>query len=225
MGKILLLFVPQFAFALSLSPTPFPVFLKAGFSTVLEFEETPTKVVLGDGQSFQIEKLDKSLVIKTRATNANTNMFVYFKTKPPRLFVLTASDEVEPTYYRKFEPALPPITKSPPKAVVYKAGAKLLSVQFSPKKDFLTIEVEVSAGPGARISPLWNKVQIAHSKDTISPDKLWSERKEIQKDSRSKARFIFNKPDLPRNRTNTRLVIPIAGLKEPITVSLTGRIQ
>src|SRR5476651_1017859 len=81
---------------------PFPVFLKAGFSSVLEFEEVPVRVVLGDGQSFQVEKVERSLVVRTLSPYAASNMFVYFKDTAPRLFVLTASEDANPTYYKKF---------------------------------------------------------------------------------------------------------------------------
>src|SRR4051794_22875125 len=92
--------LPLFSVA---SSAPFPVFLKSGFSTVLEFEEIPTRVVLGDAQSFQVEKLDKSIVIRTLAPYAVGNMFVYFRSKETQLFILSASEDAEPTYYKKFE--------------------------------------------------------------------------------------------------------------------------
>jgi hypothetical protein len=219
---IFLLLIPNFAFAITVNPTPFPVFLKAGYSTILEFEDIPIRVVLGDSQSFQVEKLDRSIVIKTLASYANTNMFVYFKTKDPRLFVLTASEDAEPTYYKKFETIAPPPAKKV--AIVYKKSAKLLSAQFSTKKDYLTVEIVVSAGAEAKLLPQWNKVRLAHNTDTLSPDKLWSERKEVQKDSNSKARFIFHKPNLPRDRKNTRLIIPLHGSSNPLVISLAGRL-
>ena len=78
---------------------PFPVFLRQGFSSVLEFEEAPTRVVLGDTQNFQVEKLDKSLILKTLVPYATTNMFAYFREKDPKIFILTASeDDVRPDF-------------------------------------------------------------------------------------------------------------------------------
>ena len=102
-----LLLFPMLAFAAA-PPTPFPVFLKSGFSSVLDFEEAPTRVVLGDAQSFQVEKFERSLVVRALTPYASSNMFVYFRSAEPRLFVLTASEDAEPTYYKKFEEPLAP---------------------------------------------------------------------------------------------------------------------
>lgn len=225
MIKFILLLIPQFAMALTLNPAPFPIFLRAGFSTVLEFEDTPTKVVLGDSQSFQVEKLDHSLVVKTRASYATSNMFVYFKTKEPKLFILTASEENEPTYYKKFELLVPPkpIIQNT-QALSLKREMKLISAQFTPKKDFLTVEIEVSADSKSKIIPQWDKVRLSHNKNTIAPYKLWAERKEIQKDSRTKARFIFNKPNLGQKLNDVKLIVPVAGSKA-LTVNLSGRLR
>lgn len=225
MLKYIFVFLPCFAFALSASPTPFPVFLKAGFSTVLEFEEAPTKVVLGDAKSFQVEKLDRSIVIKTLAPYANTNMFVYFKTKEPRLFVLTASEEAEPTYYKKFETLAPPKPAVTSSKVTYRRGATIISAKFTPKKDFLTIEAQISSDSRSKISPHWDKIALVVGKAHLKPDKLWSERKEVQKDAKVKARFVFNKPNLPRDLKSARLVIPFVESATPFAVALAGRIQ
>lgn len=225
MFKYIFLFFPNLAFALSISPTPFPIFLKMGFSTVLEFEEAPTKVVLGDAKSFQVEKLDRSIVIKTLAPYANTNMFVYFRSKEPRLFVLTASEEAEPTYYKKFETIIPPKPTNIDTKIIYRRGATITSAKFTPKKDFLTIEALISSDSKSKVSPQWNKIALVVGKTSLSPDKLWSERKEVQKDSKVKARFVFNKPNLQRDLKNAHLVVPIAESTSPITVTVNGRVQ
>ena len=106
------LLLPIIESAQGAPPIPFPVFLRAGFSTVLEFDDAPVKVVLGDPNSFHLEKLDKSLVLQTLAPYATTNMFVYFKKLEPRLFVVTASEDAEPTYYRKFETPPPIVVRA-----------------------------------------------------------------------------------------------------------------
>jgi len=220
MIRIILLLIPQFA--LAADPLTFPVFLRSGFSTILEFEEVPTKVVLGDTQSFQIEKLDKSLVIKTLAPYATSNMFVYFKVKAPRLFVLTASEDAEPTYYKKFESVIPPKPKTIAQVKKHNRGILLKSATFSPKKDFLTIEVSISADGSQKIRPSWEKVRLLNGKNSIAPSKLWSERQEVQKDSSIVARFIFNKPNIPIGLKNIKLVVPLEGVTTPFTMSLAG---
>lgn len=219
MIKFILLFIPQFAFALSLSPTPFPVFLKYGFSSVLEFEEAPTRVVLGDPQSFQIEKLEKSIVIKALASYATSNMFVYFKSKEPKLFVLSASEDSEPTYYKKFESVVPPKPKPVRSSTITTQSLRVISAKFDPKKDYLTVEVQIGASSKSLLKPQWNLVRLTHNGKALESDKLWSERKEVQKDTKIKARFIFNKPNIPRNLKGVTLVMPILGNSKPMTAA------
>ena len=68
--------IPALSFAAqtNLSPTPFPVFLKLGFSAMLKFAEAPVTAVLGDAESFQVEKLGNSLVVRTLVTEASATV-------------------------------------------------------------------------------------------------------------------------------------------------------
>lgn len=220
---LLFLLIPTFSWAGSLnSPAPFPIFLKLGFSSVVEFEEVPTRVVIGDGHNFQVEKLDHSLIIKTVVPYATTNLFVYFKEKAPKLFVLTASDEAEPTYFKKFEtiktvPSIP----SPNIAPVVKASScRLISSEFDRKKDYLIVNVEISASSSQAIKPIWNQVQLRYAKQKIIPSKLWSERKDIQRDTHVRARFIFAKPNIPRSLSGVTLLIPVTSGGRSFSVAL-----
>jgi hypothetical protein len=226
MMKYLFLLLPLFAQAGSLPPSAYPVFLKAGFSSVLEFDEAPSRVVLGDSQSFQIEKLDHSLVVKTLTPYAATNMFVYFGSETPRLFVLTASEDAEPTYYRKFEAPNPPKSDSRLEEArstaprTYKQGAKVLLAQFDAKKDYLTIEVELAADGKEPIRPAWPLVRLKSNSAVIVPYRLWAERQEVQKDASIRTRFIFAKPNIPRDLKGVFLIIPIQGTIAPMTLAL-----
>ena len=217
------LFFAQAAFAASLGPTPFPVFLKEGFSTILEFEEAPTQVVLGDANVFQVEKLNRSIVIKPLVTYATTNMFVYFKTKDARLFILAASEDAEPTYYKKFESFVPKKPESKAVAISRRSftqSATISSVSFDAKKDFLTVDVVLSAGTNAKVVPSWDLVRLRHKGNSVSPTKLWSERREAQKDSAIKARFIFAKPNVPGDLKEVSLVIPLKGSTKPFSIAM-----
>lgn len=226
MIKYILIFLPTISLAANLSPTPFPVFLKAGFSSVLEFDETPTKVVLGDSQNFQIEKLDRSLVVKTLAPYATGNMFVYFKSQEPKLFILVASEDAEPIFYRKFEPPIQAKVAGTPVAKtggpVYQRTTRLLSSKFDPKKDYLTVEIEITADSKEVLKPTWALVRLSYNRATIAPMKLWAERQDVQKDSRVKARFIFAKPNIPRNLQGVTLIVPLQGYPTSISLALRG---
>lgn len=204
---------------------PFPVFLKAGFSSVLEFDEIPSRIVLGDAQKFQVEKLDHSLVIKTLTPFAATNMFVYFHDVPPRLFVLTASEDAQPTFYKSFtEPPAPPkkTMRVTPTASQGEKGGRLLSAKFDAKKDYLTVDCVVQADSSSLLRPSWSLVRLIYSGTPIAPLKVWAERKDVQKNAAVRARFIFAKPNIPRDLAGTSLVIPLEGSLIPIRIKLKG---
>lgn len=224
-----LLFIYSILYVTSLlattSSSPFPLFLKAGFSSVLEFEEIPTQIVLGDTQSFQVEKLNRSLVVKAVNPNTSSNMFVYFKDKTPQIFILTASDEAEPIYYKKFESTskkdlTPQLSRKP---VARKRSTTVLSTAFNDKKDSFVTEVLVSADSTASVAPNWKLVRLKFKGKEIKPKELWSERNVVQKDSQVKARFSFVKPDIPRNLKDVTLVIPLKDSRNPVTLKFVVR--
>ena len=233
--NLILMLWPVVSMAGQLAPTPLPIFLKAGFSSVLEFDEAPTRVVLGNGQSFQVEKTDRSLVIRALASYAATNMFVYFKDEDPRLFILSASEDANPTYYKKFEKEVSP--RLPEKAashVVAKSLSKvikkvepqagyvvrILRTEFDTKKDYLTLECDLESQSKEVLKPVWNLVRLTYKTSAITPYKLWAERQEVQKDSHVKFRVIFAKPNLPRDLKAVALVLPLLGQPTAINVSL-----
>jgi hypothetical protein len=188
----------------------------------VEFEEVPTRVVIGDGHNFQVEKLDHSLIIKALVPYATTNLFVYFKEKAPKLFVLTASDDAEPTYFKKFETIkVVPNAPSPNLApVINTSSCRLISSEFDRKKDYLTVNVEISASSKQTIKPIWNQIRLQYAKQKIVPAKIWSERKDVQRDTHIRARFIFAKPNVPRSLSGVILLIPVTNGGRPFSVAL-----
>ena len=221
MIKFIVILFPLFANA-SISPTPFPVFLKEGFSSILEFEESPTQVVLGDQNLFQVEKLGRSIVIKPLIPYATTNMFVYFKTKETRLFILTASDDNEPTYFKKFTTVVPPKPVSSVKAVSIRSGRSALvkNSSFDKKKDYLTVDFEISADSKSKIIPDWDRIRLKYKDRHIEPSKVWSERREVQRDSKIKARLIFTKPNIPLDLKGVSMMIPVKGETKALSANL-----
>lgn len=220
---LIALFLSQMAFAMNVSPTPFPVFLREGFSSILEFEESPTQVVLGDQNLFQIEKLQRSIVIKPLVPYATTNMFVYFKSQETKLFILTASEDNEPTYFKKFTSLAPPkaaakISNASPR--IYGRKAIVRKSAFDKKKDYLTVDFEISADSSAKISPDWDRIRLKHKDRYVSPSKLWSERREVQRDSSVKARLVFTKPNIPIDMRDVSIVVPVKGSTRAFTVNL-----
>lgn len=211
---------------LAAHPVPFPVFLKIGFSSILEFDEAPTRVVLGDSQTFQVERLERSLVLRTLVAYATSNMFVYFKTATPRLFVLTASEDAEPTYFKNLETPKEP---APPRPVARRGSiqsksgvSQIISAKFDARKDYLTVEVRIAADSAHLLRPNWNLVRLRHLTTIQAPAKLWAERKDVQKDSTIRARFIFAKPNVPRDLSDSLLIVPIEGQLTPLTLTLRG---
>lgn len=227
MKEIILLLVSSVAFGST--PAPYPVFLKAGFSSVLDFSEAPSRVVLGDSQRFQVERLDRSLVIKALAPYAATNMFVYFPGQEPKLFVLSASEDAEPTYYRRFESPIPQKIENksnvPTQKIAFKAGTRVVFSQFDAKKDYLSVEIEITADSKETIRPTWGWVRLKYGGSALVPYKLWAQRQDIQKDSQIRARFIFAKPNIPRNLKGVSIIIPIEGRPSPISLALSRGAQ
>jgi len=217
-----IIFAPIVATA-SVGPSAFPVFLKEGFSSILEFEEAPSQVVLGDQNLFQVEKLNRSIILKPLTAYATTNMFVYFKGKETKLFILTASDEAEPTYYKKFEDIKAP----PPQKTVtqitkrtYVRGINLKKSSYDTKKDYLTVEFEIVADSTGKVAPNWEQVRLKYKDKVLSPSKLWSERREVQRDSVVKARVVFVKPNVPSDFKNTVVAVPLKGMAKGLVLSL-----
>jgi hypothetical protein len=211
--------------ALAADPPPFPVFLKAGFSSVLEFDEAPSRVVLGDGQKFQVEKMEHSLVVRTLAPFASTNLFVYFEKRAPRLFLLTASEDAQPTFYKSFvtPPPLPkPVVQAESSKSNISRGGKVISLRFDAKKDYLTIDFWLRAGSDTVLRPKWKLSRLQFAGSVIAPLKLWAERKEVQKSSQVRARLIFAKPNVPRNLSAAILLVPLEGGLDPVHISLKG---
>lgn len=200
--------------------SPFPIFMREGFSTILEFEQTPTKVVLGDQSLFQVEKVDKSIVIRPVAAYASTNMFVYFKESAPKLLLLQASEEFEPLYYKKFESMPPKPIKSTPKAFSSLNGLNVTSAKFDSKKDYLIVDFEVGGESAGKIVPNWGLLRLVNADKNIKPSKLWSERNQIEPGTRVKGRAEFIRPGIGSKNFVTKLVLPLKSGSHPLTANL-----
>jgi hypothetical protein len=225
------LILAKAAVAGQLPPAAFPVFLKAGFSSILEFDETPIRVVLGDSQSFQVEKVDHSIVVRTLVPYAASNMFVYFRNDDPKLFVLTASEDANPTYYKKFEKQIKQQLSEPTignpvilKKVDKKTGSNISisKISFDPKKDYLTLDCAISAGPSEKFNPEWDLIRLRYGDLAIKPFNLWAERKEVQKNAKVKFRLIFAKPNISRDLRGVTLVVPLKGQSNALSVLIKG---
>lgn len=207
-------------------PTSFPLFLRQGFSCVLEFDSVPKRVVIGDLHSFQVEKMEKSLVVRPLVSYATSNMFVYFETGDPRLFVLAASEDAEPTLFQKFESIKVPEKKVEGSKVVarpVRERIQLISAKFNAQKDYLTVDARITAGSASAIKPSWHLVRLKGGEVTVAPLKTWAERKEIQRDATLKARFIFAKPNVRKDLKDVKLTLPIQGRTTPFFLNLGGK--
>lgn len=221
---ILSIFLSSSALAsITVNTQPLPIFLKAGFSSVIEFDEVPIRVVVGDTQAFQVERVEHSLVVRTLAPYAVTNLFVYFKKSAPKLYILTASEDAEPSYLIKVQTnEIPKSTEpsSPMARFPTRAGVQILRQEFDSKKDYLTLGFQISADSSEPLKPNWDRVRLRFGKNVLTPTKLWAERKDVQRDSRVNARLIFSKPNLPRDLSEATLVIPLQGKVEALSVPL-----
>lgn len=204
------------SFALN-DPTPViaqPLFLKLGFSSVIEFDEEPEKIILGDSQSFQVEKSNKSLVIRSLVNYASSNLFVYFRKHSTQIFSLTSDEDANPTLLKKIylndlvnKAEAPKETKVEAKKK-YIESVKLTKKEFSKAKDYLTLDYVITAGNLSKLEPIWKKIRLHCGKAEIPPYKTWSQREVIQKDSEMKARIIFLRPNIGNDLKKCFLDIP-----------------
>lgn len=214
---------------------PHPLFLKLGFSSILEFSKMPIKVIIGDQQAFQIEKLEKSIIVRPLINYAVSNLFVYFKDSSPKLFTLTASEDSNPSLYNYFD--LEPTkqfssefntsskanNKSKKVNFKNKEGVTLMKVYFDKSKDYLTIDFEISAGAEKIILPKWELIRLSNKDLKISPFKIWSERQEVQKDSIIKSRIIFLRPNVEKSLRDCFLIVPMKGREDVFHLDLSQR--
>jgi len=210
-------------FSMPTSEGAFPVFLKIGFSSILEFDEVPIRIVLGDSQSFQIEKMERSLVIRTLVPYGITNMFVYFNKSSQQIFTLTADEDANPTVYRRIE-SLKPI-KTAEKKLTYKSkkqkkGAYFSSLSWDKEKDYLTIDGLISSDEESILIPKWDLIRLTSNSNKIVPYKVWSARKSIQKDSTVKFRLVFLRPNIEKDLKKSFIVIPLEGKMESLHLML-----
>lgn len=215
--------------------TPHPLFLKQGYSAIIEFSESPIRVVVGDHRSFQVEKMDKSLVVRPLVVSASSNLFVYFKDAPPKLFTLNASDDNTPTLFVRFDLSLTKMiqkntqstetkNKQPIKTKIsYTEGLKLKSAVFDKTKDYLTIDYLISAGQ-SKIEPIWEEIFISSAGQKIKPYKIWSERSDIQKDTEVKARLTFLRPDVSKLLKNVSVIVPLKNRIDVLKLNL-GKVK
>lgn len=203
-----------------------PLFLKLGFSSVVEFDEEPEKIILGDSQSFQVEKTNKSLVIRSLTNYASSNLFVYFKKHPTQIFSLTSDEDASPTLLKKVYLNDLVIKASPPEATKtevkkkYTEGVMLIKKEFSKAKDYLTLDYLITAGSSSKLEPEWKKIRLHCGKTEIPPYKTWSEREVIQKDSDMKARIIFLRPNIGNDLKKCFLDIPVKDRSKNLKLEL-----
>jgi hypothetical protein len=202
------------------APVSFPVFTKQGYSSVLEFESPPLQVVIGDKESFQVERMGNSLAIRPLVSEGATNLIVYFSKSEPVLFLLKASDEAEPLLYKKIEKGVSsPVSKASPspRPSSIPTSTKVTYARFTAKHDFLVVKAFLVAGK-ERLAIDWSQVHLGFKDKQIKPSSLWAERQEVAQGTSASSRFIFPKPDVPSNLAGVSLVLPLKNSPSKITL-------
>lgn len=222
MNMLIAFFVTVAHAQVATTPVPLPIFLKEGFTTVLEFDEPAVQVVLGDQGQFQVERVGKAIAIRPLSSYALTNLFVYFKKSGPRLFILNASEEAEPLHYKRFNS----LTSESKKSLVFEKPRirarriMLVKSEFSRGNDFLTLNLVVSADSQSKLSPNWSAIDLIYNGKRIRPIKVWSSRREVQRDSQVQAQLNFVQPNVPTSLKNTTLAVPLLNEQKVIVLDL-----
>lgn len=202
-----------------------PIFLKPGFSSVIEFETTPTQVVIGDNSSFQVEKLRKSIVVRPLVDETTTNMLVYFSRSKPMLFILNSSQDSNPTLYRKIASPTKQVKRKvqtkKTKKKRYRRRTFIRKIDFDSKGDRLSITLGMSADWRMPIKPIWKSIKIRTRSKMLVPSKIWSQRKVVQPDSEVFSQFIFIRPGISKSLKDCHIIIPLVGYKKPLILALS----
>lgn len=214
------------------APAPVPLFLKAGYSSVLEFEEAPARVVIGDAGSFQVERMEKSILVRPVVEEASTNLVVYFKVSGPRMFILKATPDEEPAMYRKYvsvkeAPAASISSKKKlstgPVHSEIRPAKKMTRVTratLDQKGDYLIVEASFAAPAITRMSPQWKQSKISYKGKDQKPSKIWAEREVVQPGATIRAKFVFNSPEVPKSLAGVTLSVPVQGKYQAIELKL-----
>ncbi len=205
-------------------PMTTPIFVKPGFSSVLEFPSTPTQAVIGDANLFQIERLNRSLVIKSLVLEGQSNLLVYFQSGPPKSFILTASEKSEPTFYKKIGVSVIASPRTRGVAERNYRATQVISKSFDAKKDYLTIEYILVSASGSKAKPDWENIYLKMKDKKTRSHSSWSERKEVQRDTSVRAKVVFQTPDVPRSLAGVSLVLPMLEGGSPIEFKLGGKL-
>lgn len=193
------------------------IFLKMGFSSVIEFDEEPEKIILGDSQNFQVEKTNKSLVVRGLTPFASSNLFVYFKNYSTQIFSLTTDEDANPTLIKKVflkELVIKGSSKDSNEMTKSKSirnnffGLRLIKKEFSKSKDYLTLDYYIGTDSSTKLEPYWKGIRLRCDKTEIPPYKTWSERETIQKETLIKARVIFLRPNIS-SKSKCILEVPL----------------
>ena len=213
----------------------YPLFLKKGYSGVVNFTESPARVVLGDSKLFQIERLKSSLIIRPLFEEATSNLFVFFKTADPKLFLLSAKKDADPNFYLDFDY---PVRATPvgqyetkPKLFTHSSagvGFRVIEKNFSDKRDYLLLKVGIRNNDYSLLNPIWDASRLKYKGKFFAPSKVWAERKSIFKSSEVRATFEFTRPGVLESMEGVELVIPLSDsfpLNFPLKSSIGGKRQ
>lgn len=79
-----------------------------------------------------------------------------------------------------------------------------------------------AAGSKGKIIPNWEHIRLKNGSNVLSPTKLWSERREVLRESNIKARLIFTKPNVSKDLKGFSLIVPLKGSNKSWTLNLKG---
>ena len=203
--------------------------INENLSTIVEFNQEPEALVIGNKKAFHVEKLQKRLVINsTLKAPQNSNLFVLFKGEKMAFLYLISNPGLSHNDFVKIDYPKVTLAKKPIKikkkrikkkrkrSTWGKIHIKAYRAVFSHKKDYLEIRLKISNGLKHRITPALSFTTIKSGKKYITPDKVFSERKTIASGSYTYVKLIFLRPDLPGKEKRFQINIPIKETKKTL---------
>jgi hypothetical protein len=180
------------------------VYLSLGRSTVLSFDDKPTKVVLGNSNYFNVEFIGNDLTIQP-LSNVETNLFVYTQKQSKYGFILkpgTSSLYSDIVYVRwKKSPSLVSKTenkivsrslKKPPKVVlsIKRLEFQLIKISILENEKTYLFDFEIRNSSKGNIALNSSDVYLQQNRKRFLEQKLVLEKDQINSGEKLRARII-----------------------------------
>lgn len=225
--------------ALAINSFAETIYLKPGRSSVIQFNEAPVGIILGNPKAFQAERYGSNLVLRSNVASASTNLFVLFKKSDLKSFDLHCDPELKQTSVLKVDyPELvqtsntdtfKPIQQTMPKDDILKLPRnqlflRVMSASWTKHKDYLNITVRITNTHDHRKTLGWKYASLKKGDKFIVPAAVRARRAEVAPNEQIYTKLEYKRPDVPADLKDIKLVLPVKD-SDRIEISMEGIIK